>query len=229
MSLLKRKLLEISSSLYRTFIYPFKKLSMECRTKSMLLPKAYVKGTELEGRNYVGKRTVLKNCSLGFGSYVNNDGDLTDTDIGKYTSIGTGVCTVIGRHPLSQQVAMHPAFTSPEKTFGFSYTDKTVFDTTQERTRIGNDVWIGNRVLILGGVTIGDGAVIGAGSVVTKDIKPYSINAGVPARVLRYRFEKEEIEKLLALKWWDKDEKWIRENIRKFDDVGDFLSGPLSS
>ncbi len=219
----KRKLLEISSSLYRTFIYPFKKMALEIRTKSIMLPSSYIKGTKLEGRNYIGKNTVLRNCSAGFGSYVNNNGDLTDTDIGRYTSIGTNVSSVIGKHPLSKQVAMHPAFTNPEKIFGFSYTDKTVFDTTQERTKIGNDVWIGNNVLIFGGVKIGDGAVIGAGSVVTKDIEPYSINAGIPAKPIRSRFEKEQTEKLLHIKWWEKDENWIRENIRRFDDIDEFL------
>ena len=75
----------------------------------------------------------------------------------------------------------------------------------------------------MGGVKIGDGAVIGTGSIVTKDIEPYSINAGVPAKIKRYRFEKEQIQKLRQMKWWEKDEAWIRKNIHKFTDVGEFL------
>lgn len=72
-------------------------------------------------------------------------------------------------------------------------------------TKIGNDVWIGFRAMVLSGVTIGDGAVIGAGAIVTVDVPPYAIVAGNPARVIRYRFSPNEIEKLLALRWWDWD------------------------
>ncbi len=188
-----------------------------------MLSGSYIKGTELKGRNYIGKNSVLRNCSVGFGSYVNNNADLTDADIGRYTSIGTNVSTVIGKHPVSKQVAMHPAFTDPEKVFGFSYTLKKVFDPSQDRTKIGNDVWIGNNVLIMGGVKIADGAVIGAGSVVTRDVKPYSINAGVPAKRIKDRFEEEQKEKLLRIKWWEKDEAWIRDHIQSFEDIEEFL------
>ncbi len=219
----KRKLLEIISILYRKLIFPFQRTAVEINKKSIMLPGSYIKDTTLESRNYIGKNTVLKRCALGYGSYVNNSGDLTDADIGRYTSIGTNVSTVIGKHPISKQVAMHPAFTSSEKIFGFSYTDKTVFDTSQKRTVIGNDVWIGNNVLIMGGVNIGDGAVIGAGSIVTKDIPPYAICAGVPAKILRYRFDDKQKQELLKIKWWTKDEAWIRDNIRRFDDIEEFL------
>ncbi len=189
-----------------------------------MLPGSYIKNTKLEGRNYIGKNTVLKNCSVGFGSYVNNGGDLTDTDIGRYTSIGADVKTVIGRHPLSGHAAMHPAFTSADKTVGFSYVNETVFDPGSERIQIGNDVWIGNSVLVMEGVKIADGSVIGAGSVVTRDTEPYSISAGVPAKIIRYRFDPETIKKLLSEKWWDKDEKWIKENIDSFKDAEKFLN-----
>jgi len=198
-------------------------MAIELRTKSIMLPKSYIRDSILGGRNYIGKNTVLKNCRLGFGSYVNNNGDLTDADIGKYTSIGANVATVIGKHPISRQVAMHPAFTCADKVLGFSYTEKTTFDPATDRTVIGNDVWIGNNVLIMGGVRIGDGAVIGAGSVVTKDVAPYSINAGVPAKYLKDRFDKETADKLTSVGWWDRDEDWIRENIGKFEDVEGFL------
>ena len=222
--MLKRKISEILSGLYRTFVYPFRRIGMEISKKSIMLPKSYVRGTKLGGRNYIGKNTVLKNCSLGFGSYVNSGSDLTDADIGKYTSIGADVKTVIGKHPVEKQAAMHPAFTSAKDTVGFSYTKETTFDPPAERITIGNDVWIGNSVLIMGGVKIADGSVIGAGSVVTRDTKPYSINAGVPAKPLRSRFDRETIEKLESLKWWDRDEDWIRNNIELFRDVEVFLN-----
>ncbi len=223
MKLFKRKAEEIFSILYRSLIFPFKRMAIEAATKSIMLPKSYLRNTELKGRNYIGKNTVLKGCNLGYGSYVNNNGDLTDTDIGRYTSIGANVSTVIGKHPLKGQLAMHPAFTCADNVVGFSYTEKTTFDASTKRTEIGNDVWIGNNVLIMGGVKIADGSVIGAGSVVTKDTKPYSINAGVPAKTIRYRFDEDTVDKLLSLKWWEKDEKWIRENIDSFEDAEGFL------
>lgn len=80
-------------------------------------------------------------------------------------------------------------------------------------TTIGNDVWIGWGVLIKGGVTIGNGAVIGARSVVTKDVPPYAVVAGVPAKVIKYRFEQEKIDLLQQLQWWDWDIDRIYENL----------------
>ncbi|MBO5552095.1 MAG: CatB-related O-acetyltransferase [Lachnospiraceae bacterium] len=91
------------------------------------------------------------------------------------------------------------------------------------RTRIGSDVWLGNDVRIMGGVKIGDGAVVGTGALVTKDIPPYSINVGVPAKTIKYRFTEEQIEKLLTSKWWEKDEQWINSNIDRFSDVEVFF------
>lgn len=80
-------------------------------------------------------------------------------------------------------------------------------------TKIGNDVWIGFRAIVLSGVTIGDGAVIGAGAVVATNVAPYSIVIGNPAKVVRYRFPAHEIEKLLALRWWDWETDKIKANI----------------
>lgn len=75
---------------------------------------------------------------------------------------------------------------------------------------IGNDVWIGTNVVVLSGVTIGDGAVVAAGAIVTKDVPPYAVVGGVPAKVLKYRFDEKTIEKLLELKWWNYDMKDIK-------------------
>ena len=82
---------------------------------------------------------------------------------------------------------------------------------------IGNDVWIGDRVTILRDVKISDGAVIASGAVVTKDVPPYAIVGGVPAKVIRYRFDEETIKKLLSLKWWDFDVKFL--SGLPFDDI----------
>ncbi|MCR5733378.1 MAG: CatB-related O-acetyltransferase [Lachnospiraceae bacterium] len=188
------------------------------------------KGTRLSGKNYIGKNTVLSNVRLGFGSYVNNDGDITNTRIGKYTSIGPGVKTVIGKHPVTGHVALHPAFYSRQGQMGFTYVSKDHYkeaDFLDEKEKIqidiGNDVWIGSDVRILEGVTIGDGAVIGACSLVTKDIPPYAVCVGTPAKPVKYRFSDEKIKELLELKWWDKDEECIKAHIESFSEVDRLL------
>lgn len=90
---------------------------------------------------------------------------------------------------------------------------------------IGNDVWIGSHSIILSGVHIGDGAVIGAGAIVTKDIPPYSIAVGCPAKVVGYRFAEDKIQKLIKLKWWEWDDKKIRQVYLDFyTDVDEFIN-----
>ncbi|NLL54785.1 MAG: CatB-related O-acetyltransferase [Clostridiales bacterium] len=92
------------------------------------------------------------------------------------------------------------------------------------RTRIGNDVWIGQNALIRGGVAIGDGAVIGMGAVVTKDVGPYEVWAGNPARLIKKRFDAETIRRLQELAWWDWPEEEIRQNAHFFGDVQGLLA-----
>ena len=89
---------------------------------------------------------------------------------------------------------------------------------------IGNDVWIGEAVFINDGITIGTGAVVGAHSVVTKDVPPYAIVAGAPARVLRYRFDDSTIQKLLDSKWWEWDDETLKAKGDAFSDVEAFLN-----
>lgn len=89
---------------------------------------------------------------------------------------------------------------------------------------IGNDVWVGAGAIILSGVKIGSGAIIGAGAVVVKDVPPYAIAAGNPARVVKYRFSQDQIEKLLKIRWWDWEENKIKENIDYFyQDTDSFI------
>ncbi|GAB3932153.1 hypothetical protein GCM10028827_30120 [Mucilaginibacter myungsuensis] len=88
---------------------------------------------------------------------------------------------------------------------------------------IGNDVWIGSNAIIMDGVTIGNGAVIAANSVVTKDVGDYEIVGGVPAKLIKKRFDENLIMKLNEIEWWDKDEAWIKKNIDNFRDIERFL------
>lgn len=218
--IITRHLTNIAASLYRTFLYPVKSFMLECSTGGIFLPGSYIsKDSIVEGRNYLGKNTAIYGTKLGYGSYINKNGDFSHSDIGYYTSIGSNVRTAVGGHPLNDYAALHPAFSYPEKIFGFSYVKERKYTDDTGRISIGSDVWIGDNVVILDGAKIGDGAVVGAGSVVKGELPPYSINAGVPAKTIRYRFSEEEIETLLRLKWWEKDEKWIRSHIEDFNDV----------
>lgn len=89
--------------------------------------------------------------------------------------------------------------------------------------KIGNDVWIGSNVLIKGGVTIGDGAVVGMGSIVTKDVPPYAVVAGNPAKIIKYRCNDEQIKALLRIKWWDWPIELIKERKNDFANIDDFI------
>ena len=95
--------------------------------------------------------------------------------------------------------------------------------TSKGPTTIGHDCWLGMRSMVLSGVTVGSGAVIGAGAVVAKDVPPYAVVVGNPARVVRMRYDAETIERMLAVAWWEWDDETIAERIDLFSDVNRFL------
>lgn len=177
----------------------------------------------LRGGNRLGDDTWFLNSSIGYASYVSDHSFIKNTVIGRYTCIANDVMTVAGNHPTSF-VSIHPAFYSlaqkPSYVKQSKFEDFKYLDSEKRVSiKIGNDVWIGARVTILEGISIGDGAVVAAGAIVTKDIPPYAIVGGIPAKVIKYRFNEEIIQKLLKLKWWEKDQEWIQNHADDFDDV----------
>lgn len=184
-----------------------------------------------EGMNRLTTDVTFLTSSIGYASYIGNRSFIKNTKIGRYTCIATDVMTVAGSHPTSKFVSIHPAFYSTRKQSGFTYvredkfSDFNYIDENQKFTvMIGNDVWIGSGVKIMEGVTIGDGTVVAAGAIVTKDVPPYAIVGGVPAKIIKYRFDEETIKKLLELKWWEKDQAWIKSHADDFDDVEKLLA-----
>jgi acetyltransferase-like isoleucine patch superfamily enzyme len=151
---------------------------------------------------------VFPGVEIGDYTSINSNSLIESGTIGKFCSIAANVSIGMAQHPL-HHLATHVA-TFDEPAFGLISKSKDVRQ-PKERPLIGHDVWIARGATVLRGVTIGDGAVVGAGSVVTKDVPPFAIVAGNPARVLKYRFAPEVIEKILAMRWWDDPAFYERE------------------
>lgn len=180
--------------------------------------------SEFEGMNYIGVGSSFAGF-LGYASYIAH-GTFFSGKIGRFTSVGSGVRTVNGFHPLDAHVSTHPAFYSGGNCTGLSLSvDQSVIErryAVPDRgydVLVGSDVWICDNSLIIAGVTIGDGAVVAAGSVVTKDVPPYAIVGGNPAKVIRYRFSEGVIEWLLSRQWWNDEYDCLKENAAFFFDV----------
>lgn len=189
------------------------------------------KNNYFEGQNFASSQSKIFSSHLGYATYVASNSIISMAHIGRFCCIGPNVSIIAGQHPINEFVSMHPAFYSLMKQAGFTYVNEQLFKEhryvdSEEKywVKIGNDVWIGDEVKIMEGVTIGDGAVIAAGAIVVKDVAPYSIVGGVPAKLLRYRFDEHKIEFLLKFKWWEKDENWIKENIQYFKNIDKFTS-----
>ena len=186
------------------------------------------KNTYFEGLNKIGGGTNISGTFVGRASYIGTNCNLSSCKIGRYCCIGSNVKVVLPTHPTNTFVSVHPAFFSTKKQAGFTYVNKTIYNETRmidDRYGciIGNDVWIGDDVTILGGVTIGDGAVIALGAVVTQDVASYSIVGGVPAKLIRKRFDENSIEFLNSFKWWDKSDDWLRNNAKEMSNIHDFM------
>lgn len=166
------------------------------------------------------KETI--NSNIGIASYGCFSLDFCygqSFDIGNYCSIAIGVTWIPGNHPMDD-VSTHPFFHRAE--FGYFKNEINTQQSLKKRT-IGHDVWIGRNVLILPKVkTIGNGAIIGAGSVVTHDVEPYSVVAGNPAKLIKYRFKKEEIELLEQSEWWKLQPEQLKSAIKYKKDVKKF-------
>lgn len=167
---------------------------------------------------------VIKNCKIGKFTYLGTRSFFSHTTIGRFCSITLDVKCGLGQHPTSRFVSTHPMFYNATlRPAQLTLADRSYFEDINPVT-IGHDVWIGANAIIMDGVTIGDGSIIAAGCIVTKDVEPYSIVGGVPGRLIRKRFNDEQIAFLLDFKWWDKDFDWIRENWRSWLDIDTFMA-----
>ncbi|MFA5013924.1 MAG: CatB-related O-acetyltransferase [Actinomycetota bacterium] len=164
----------------------------------------------------IGKNSMLDDQHEVYDAFVHQT-----ITIGNFTQIGPGVvfCGAINHVWVTHKKAVTP--------YSFNYHWKLPYfadSVSRGPINIGNDVWMGRDVFILDGVTISDGAIVGARAVVAKDVPPYAVVVGNPARIVHYRYEPDQIEKLLKIKWWLWSNQEIRDRIEDFKDIEIFLA-----
>jgi virginiamycin A acetyltransferase len=151
----------------------------------------------------------ITKSTIGNHSYIGRNSRVHLTSIDNFCSIGPNLFCGWGVHPLNG-ISTSPEFYSTLRQTGHTFSQIDKID-EHKPIRIGSDVFIGMNVTILDGINIGDGAVVGAGAVVTADVPPYAIVGGVPAKIIRYRFPKDVIDKLLEIQWWKWDDDKLRD------------------
>ncbi|TRT76424.1 MAG: CatB-related O-acetyltransferase [Microcystis aeruginosa Ma_AC_P_19900807_S299] len=182
-----------------------------------------VRETEIGANVKIYPYAKVINSKIDSYTYIGTNTKVNRANLGKFCSIGPDCKIGLGKHPSSgNYVSSNPIFYSTLNQLEITFSDQNYFDELGNIT-IGNDVWIGTNVIIRDDVNIGDGVIIAAASVVTKDIPSYAVYAGVPAKLIRYRFNEELIDFLLQIKWWNKDESWLRENFKSFHNITDFI------
>jgi phosphonate metabolism protein (transferase hexapeptide repeat family) len=179
-------------------------------TTPAVAPTAVVRDSRLGAYTEVGERTQLLEVTLDDYSYVVNDSDIAYATIGKFCSIAAMTRINPGNHPMQRASQSHFSYRA-SRYFEGERDDEAFFAWRRAQlVAIAHDVWIGHGAIVLPGRTVGTGAVIAAGAVVTKDVAPYAIVAGNPARVIRQRFPAAIADRLQRLAWWN----WSHERLR---------------
>lgn len=210
----------------QVFIYKiqFRKKHLKCGFFSRITKRSKV-GDQCR----IGKFSYFDG-KIGNYSYIGDHSRIM-AEVGSFCSISSKVKVVNGRHPLRAPfVSTSPLFYSTSTPFGFSFVNDTLFEEytyanieKKIPVVIDNDVWIGYGVSIIEGVHIADGAVVLANATVTKDVPPFAIVGGVPAKILGYRYEENIIKKILGIKWWNKELEWIKDNAYLFSNIESFI------
>ncbi len=186
------------------------------REDARIDPTAMVKDTVLGRWTAIGARTSIQETIFGDYSYASNDCDVIYSEIGKFCSIASHVRINPGNHPLWRAALHH--FTYRSRFYELHPDDDQEFFNWRRAHKVilGDDVWIGYGAVVLPGVKIGPGAAVGAGAVVTKDVSPFTIVAGVPAKTIRRRVPPEVEEALLRIRWWDWPHEKLAEAMEDF-------------
>ena len=187
-------------------------------------PTARVRDSRIGPWTWIGPGCSIIESTFGDYSYTAGDVSIMYSEIGKFCSIASHSAINPGNHPMERVTQHHMTYRRRE--YGLAETDDDAFFDWRraDKVTLGHDVWVGHGGIILPGVTIGTGAVVAAGAVVTKDVEPYTIVAGVPARPVRRRFPEDVATKLLAMAWWDWPRQLIEERFSDFNDLDAFLN-----
>ncbi len=170
----------------------------------------------------IGIDNNIQETTIDDYSYTSEYCQIIYSHIKKFSNIASFVRLNPGQHPKHWPCQHHMLYR--KEMYGFGSDDNSFFDCRREkRVIIGHDTWIGHNVTIMGGVSIGDGAVIGSGSIVTKDIPPYAIAVGNPAKVINYRFDEKTIQKLLDIEWWNWSYEQINSNLDNLKNLEIFI------
>ena len=190
--------------------------TMTLSTRPLVDPTADVHDSKLGAYTQVGARTKLLEVTLDDYSYVVNDSDIAYTTFGKFCSIAAMTRINPGNHPMHRATQSHVTYRASAYFPGEQ--DEAQFFAWRRAhpVVVCHDVWVGHGAIILPGRTIGTGAVVGAGAMATRDVAPYAIVAGNPARVIRPRFPVETADRLQRLAWWNWDHARLRAALPDF-------------
>ena len=204
---------------YRSLLLEFK-----LRSKKLKIGKMVdISDCEFGIHNLINDYSIVSKVKIGDFSYISSNSKISNATIGKFSSIASFVKIGLGIHPTRDFVSTHYAFYSNYRKLTKTFADKSYIQ-EYKNVKIGNDVWIGTNVIIVDGITISDGAIIAAGAVITKDVPPYAIVGGIPAKIIRYRFDEETIKKLLEMTWWDFPVTWFEENYKTMHSMEIFIN-----
>jgi phosphonate metabolism protein (transferase hexapeptide repeat family) len=183
-----------------------------------------ITNSELGEWTEIGEKSVIDQTAIGDYTYLAGFNQVNYSRIGKFCSIATYVRLNPGNHP-SNRVTQHH-MTYRRQMFDLMDTDDEAFFAWRQTHQVvvGHDVWLGHNVCVMPGVNIGNGAVVGSGAIVTKDIEPYTINVGVPAKPIKRRFDKTIAAALEEIRWWDWSNDMLKEKILDFNDIEAFVA-----
>lgn len=178
--------------------------------------RSYTHGSSLGDTCVIGCDNNIINSKIGRHSNIKSHCNIYNTTVGKFCVFAQNVTVGAGRHPV-HFTSTNFLFYSNTKSFK-TFADGEYFHDEHDVINIGHDVWFGANSSVVGNVNIGSGAVIAYGAVVTKDVPPYAVVGGVPARIIKMRFSDDIIKRLLEIKWWNLSDAFFEKHFKLMHD-----------